>query len=199
MSQHISAKNLRTLAQIVEMGKVDDLMRVAQAIIEDRPFNESSLDGKIVAVFEGFCFTEANFCETIVYKGQPLKRHRYGGGWVPADQDEHDESKPFISMDSYVSPLSLITGNSRVSGNSRVYASQVYGSQVNNSQVYDSRVSGNSQVYDSQVNNSQVYNSQVNNSQVYNSWVYNSRVYASQVCGSQVTSDVIRVVLENRR
>lgn len=36
MSQHISAKNLRTIAQIADMGKVDELMRAAQAIIEGK-------------------------------------------------------------------------------------------------------------------------------------------------------------------
>lgn len=65
-------------------------------------------------MFEEVRFTEANFHETILLHDQLLKRHRNGGGWVPVNQNEYDESKPFVSSDSYVDPYSWVTGASRV-------------------------------------------------------------------------------------
>jgi hypothetical protein len=121
MSGHLSAKQLRAIAQIADLGRLDQLDRAVQAIIEGKSLGESSLDGKIVATFEGVAFTEANFLhETIVYGKQTLKRHRNGGGWVPADQDEADIAKPFVDETAYVGPWAQVSGNARVSSHARV-------------------------------------------------------------------------------
>ena len=119
----------------IEVVELHNLLAETLAIPEAKAW---LLDRKIVATFEGCGFTEANLRETIVCSGQLLKRHRNGGGWVPADQDESDTSKPFVAETAYVGP------NARVSGNARVYDNAwVFGSAW----VYDNaRVSGNAWV-----------------------------------------------------
>lgn len=139
---------LRQFAQAVEVcNKPEDVVTALQRLIEKTPDSQnSSRDERIVAEFEGVSFTEANFAETIIYKGQRLKRHRNGGGWVPADQDEHDTTKAFVAETAYVGPFAMVFGNARVYGNARVSGGAcIFG----NAQVYDNaRVYADAQVYD---------------------------------------------------
>lgn len=97
-----------------------------QALLEKKPSGESSLDSKIVETFGDYGFTEANFHETIVYNGQLLKRHRNGGGWVPAEQDAYNSAMP------YVAPTVTVDLTSMVYGNAKLYDYVVVG---NNSSV----------------------------------------------------------------
>ena len=113
----MQVSTLAMLTTACGQGKEPEVRRALQAVIEGAPLGESSLDSKIVATFGGMSFTEANFRETIVYNNQHLKRHRNGGGWVPAEQDEYDESKPFVAETAYVGPFVMVSGNARVSSN----------------------------------------------------------------------------------
>ena len=178
MSQYsLSPANLRSLAQALDKDR-PAVMQAVQAIIEGMPLGQSSLDDKVVGTWEGVTITERMLRDDrLPVNGQFLRRHREGGGWVPLEQDEHDESMPFVSEDSYVGPWARVTGTSLVTGNSRV---------TDNSRVIDSRV------HNSQVDNSQVYTSQVYTSQVTDSsWVINSGVIDSGVYNSQVMGEVL--------
>lgn len=114
MSKQLSAAILRGIAQILDLGKQDDLKRAIKAIIEGKPLGESSLDDKIVAEFEGVGFTEANFRETIRFDYQLLKRHRNGGGWVPVEQDQENHTMPFVAETAYIGPWALVSCCARV-------------------------------------------------------------------------------------
>lgn len=140
MAQHIQVSTA-TLAQfnaaLTQVGE-DEVRRALQAAIERKPLGESSLDGKIVAGFEGYGFTEANFRETIVCEDQLLKRHRNGGGWVPVEQDERDLSKAYVAETAYVGPTAIVCGEARVFDTAQVSGSAyIYGS---------ARVHGSAQV-----------------------------------------------------
>lgn len=121
MSKHLSTSTLRSIAQVYDMGKGDQLRRFIQAIIEGKSSGESSLDGKFAGLFQDIAFTEANFHETIIYRGQLMKRHRRGGGWVPFEQDEHDKTKPFVAETVFVGPWAMVYGNARVLGKVGLY------------------------------------------------------------------------------
>ena len=184
MSEHLSSSVLRNLAQIQDMGKIDELNRAIQAIVEGKPFGKSSLDAKAVATFERVGFTEANFSETILYLGQLMKRHRNGGGWVPAVQSESDQSKPFVAETAYVGPWAKVYDNARVYGSARIFGSAKV---FENAKVYDNAwvfdaaqvygfawVFGNARVFD----NAQVYGY----ARIYaNGWVKDGAVVYGEV------------------
>jgi len=114
VDKHISATTLAMFATACAQRPEEAVRLGLQAMIENKPLGESSLDGKIVVSFQGVELTEANFRETITLYGQKLKRHRNGGGWVPVEQDEHDESKPYVAESACIGPLAMVFGNARV-------------------------------------------------------------------------------------
>lgn len=152
----VSGKTLKMTAEVLKRlgngGLDEDVLQCAlQAVLEDTPLGESSRDNKIVARFEGVSFTEANFRETVVIDGQHMKRHRNGGGWVPAEQDEHDESMPFVDETAYVGPFAIVSDNARVFGYAQVFGyARVFGNAwvFDFAQVFgDARVCGDARVF----------------------------------------------------
>ncbi|MDN5819822.1 MAG: hypothetical protein L0H38_03660, partial [bacterium] len=112
--QYISPANMRSIAQAIEKDK-PALMSAVQAIIEGTPIGASSLDDKIVATWEGVTFTERQLRDDrMTYLGQVLRRHRYGGGWVPLDQDKANITMPFVAETAYVGPSAMVFGSARV-------------------------------------------------------------------------------------
>jgi carbonic anhydrase/acetyltransferase-like protein (isoleucine patch superfamily) len=94
-----------------------------QALLEGRSLGPSSMDDKLVGIWEGVRVTEGFLRQTMILQssGQVLRRHRNGGGWVPAEQDEYDESKPFVAETAYVGPRgAMVTGRARVYDEARV-------------------------------------------------------------------------------
>lgn len=78
---------------------------------------------EVIAVFEGVEFRRSDMNYRKRCKGQWLKYHLNGGGLVPADQDEFDETKPFIEDTVYVGPFATIQGNIRIFGDVRITGS----------------------------------------------------------------------------
>ena len=97
-----------------------------QAMLEGKSAGESTMAHKIameeevIAVYEDVSITRSFLAQTMIYRGQLLKRHSNGGGWVPAEQDEHDESKPYVAETAYVGPHAIVYENARVCGSARV-------------------------------------------------------------------------------
>ena len=117
-----------------------------QALLEGKPYGESSLSEKVVMECADVKITESFLRQTMqLSNGQKMKRHRNGGGWVPADQDEFDESKPFVAETALVGPFARVFGNARVTGNAKVTGqSMVFG----NARISDDAwISQNSMVY----------------------------------------------------
>lgn len=108
-------------------------------------------------VFEGFGFTESNFREEITFQGQLMRRHRNGGGWVPAIQSETDESIPYVAPTVYVGPTAMVFGSARLfdqvrlTGFARVFDSAVVSDNVwisSTAQVCgNATVSGSAYIY----------------------------------------------------
>lgn len=122
-----------------------------QDLIEHKPFGQSSLSTKVIAICEGVEITEVFLAQTMVRDGQRCKRHRNGGGWVPVEQDEYDESKPFVAETAYVGPYAQVLDRGRVYGNAELsgYARVFDDGQVrDNAELRDSRVSSGAQVFD---------------------------------------------------
>lgn len=190
---------LRQLLQAIEARGEDATRAALQAVIEGRPMGESSLDDKFVVEFEEVKFTEKQLRDDRWYlsDGEVLKRHRNGGGWVPLEQDEFDESKPFVAETAYVGPYARVFGGARVFGYARIFGNaEVYGNAevFGNAQVYgNARVCGNARVFNNArvfdiadvfdgaqiFGNAQVYgNAQIfDNAQVYG----NARVYGTKI------------------
>ena len=171
MSKHLSvsekdlsAKRLRAIAQVADMGKLDELDRAIQAVIENTPQGESSLDYKIEVEFDGVGFTAGSLKATIVLldeysPSQTLKRHPNGGGWVPLEQSEEDETMPWVAETVYVGPFAQVRGKARVEGDVKIQGravvldrARISGSVVigHSAGIYDHAcLSGNAQVLDS--------------------------------------------------
>ena len=118
MSQGIAGKTLGMLAELIKRlatGDCDesDVQEGIQALLEGKPFGESSLSGKVTG-FGGFNFTEANFRERLFYGDIELRRHRNGGGWVPVDQDENSPDKAYVDDNVYVGPHAMVLGPAKL-------------------------------------------------------------------------------------
>lgn len=173
---------LRLVKQVTTLAeqRPDALLEASaalQALLERRPLGYSSLDDKLIYHFSEVWFAERQMREDRFYirvfdhPVQALRRHRNGGGWVPLEQDEFDESKAFVADTAYVGPFAmvtqharvlddasvdgnaLVTGNAKVSGQARVYDRAVL---IDNAHVSGkaevsgtSHVSGSAQVSDS--------------------------------------------------
>ena len=124
MGQHISERaRLNLVAEVARRLASGGLSAAeVQALLEKQPVSESSLGSKVIGEWEGVTFTEYQIAnDRLVYCGQVLRRHRNGGGWVPLEQDEYNESKPFVAESAYVGPFAMVFGNARVYGNAWVY------------------------------------------------------------------------------
>lgn len=163
-TQHI--KNDRYLGPLseclkrLENGGLSDgeLAEALQALLEKKPYSQSSLTDKDVICYGDVAMTKDFLAQTMVYNGQLMKRHCNGGGWVPAEQDEEYLGKPYVASSAYVGPFAMVCNNARVygdayvSGYARVYSkahvsgrARVYG----DAQVFDhARVYGDAQVFD---------------------------------------------------
>lgn len=110
--QYLSTKNLKTLIKVAEMGDDAraDLMRAAQAILEKKPFGESSLDDKLIDYGYGFFATDT----PMSLNGVSYRRHVNGGGYVPVEQDERSPIKAYIREDAYIGPWVRISGNAKI-------------------------------------------------------------------------------------
>ncbi len=115
-----SPQTLKMLITALEQVGESDVQRALQAVIERRPPGQSSLDGKIVAQYDGVRFTQANLDETLFYNGQRLRRHPYGGGWVPADQNRDDPASPYVADTVYVGPFAMVLDDARLEDHVRV-------------------------------------------------------------------------------
>lgn len=92
-----------------------------QALIEHRPMPEDPSGSTVITQYEGVEITEAFLAQTMVRDGQKLRRHRNGGGWVPADQDENDEWMPFVAETAYVGPFAMVANRARVMDDAEVH------------------------------------------------------------------------------
>ena len=147
MSQHISERApLNLVAEVARRLASGDLSAAeVQALLEEQPVSESSLGSKVIGEWEGVTFTEYQIAnDRLVYRGQVLRRHRNGGGWVPHEQDEYDRSKPFVEESAHVGPFAMVYGNARVYGNAQVcgYA-LVYG----DARVFDNQTLSSGSCY----------------------------------------------------
>ena len=126
MSPHISARELNLVAEVARRFASGGLSAAeVQALFEKQPVSESSLGSKVIGEWEGATFTEYQIAnDRLVHLGQVLRRHRNGGGWVPLEQDEYDQSKPFVAESAYVGSFAMVYGNARVFGNARVCGNQ---------------------------------------------------------------------------
>jgi hypothetical protein len=131
MGQHISERaRLNLVAEVARRFASGDLSAAeVQALLEKEPVSESSLGSKVIGEWEGATFTEYQIAnDRLVYLGQVLRRHRNGGGWVPLEQDEYDQTKPFVAESAYVGPFAMVFGNARVYGYARVCGNQTLSS-----------------------------------------------------------------------
>lgn len=127
-----------------------------QLLIEHQPVTSESLSNIVLLTIDGIDITEEFLAQTMTLHGQKMRRHRNGGGWVPADQDEFDESKPFVADTAYISPHAMVFGNARVTdvawigGRARVFGyARVFGKAhlADTVAIYDSAwVYGNASV-----------------------------------------------------
>lgn len=150
MSQRFNKKirktELRLLTEIIKRLASGSLSAVdIESFLSKNTPEQRPLDVRVIASFGGCYFTEANFRERIIYRGQSMRRHRNGGGWVPVDQSESDESKAYVAPSVYVGPFARIRDNARVTDNAHIFGdAQVYDSaQVSG----DARVFGSARVY----------------------------------------------------
>lgn len=125
MAQNFPIKLLtqfNEVAKRVAGGNLSDeaVAAMLQALIEKQPLGASSLGAKVIDSYEGVDITEAFLAQTMTYHGQLLKRHRNGGGWVPAEQDEHDQAKAFVAETAYVGPFAMIYENARIVDNAQI-------------------------------------------------------------------------------
>lgn len=105
-----------------------------------------------LATLEGVEMTAAFLSQTMVCDGQPFRRHRNGGGWVPANQDEGDDRKPFVAESAYVGPFARVFGAGRVTDTASISGAahvagdaRVFGNAVvtGNARVYGGQIGGN--------------------------------------------------------
>ena len=147
MSQHISERApLNLVAEVARRLACGGLSAAeVQALLEKRPVGESSLGSKVIGEWEGVTFTEYQIAnDRLVYRGQVLRRHRNGGGWVPHEQDEYDRSKPFVAESAHVGPFAMVYGNARVCGYAQVYG---YARVFDNALVFDNQTLSSGSCY----------------------------------------------------
>jgi hypothetical protein len=129
MGQHISERaRLNLVAEVARRLASGGLSAAeVQALLEEQPVSESSLGSKVIGEWEGATFTEYQIAnDRLVYRGQVLHRHRNGGGWVPLEQDEYDQSKPFVEESAYVGPFAMVYDDAQVYGNQTLSSGRRY-------------------------------------------------------------------------
>ena len=152
MSQDIDGTSLGLVAEVARQlangGLTPEAVRF---LIEGDKRGLPTPESEVLDTCEGVEITEDFLAQTMTFCGRKLKRHRNGGGWVPAEQNENDPSKPYVAETAYVGPFAVVSGYAQVYGYAQVSGNAwVYGyAQVSgNAQVYGyAWVSGNAQVY----------------------------------------------------
>lgn len=138
MDKKCNVSTLAMFATALEQRPEAEVRRALQAVIEGKPLGESSLDSKLVDYGLG-CMAQAD--QIMVLGNVKYRRHVNGGGWVPADQDESDPKKAYVSEEAYIAPGVTIEGNTKIFGG-EFYGGEFYGGQFFGGEFYAGEFNG---------------------------------------------------------
>jgi hypothetical protein len=122
MSSDIKSTDIRLMNQFLELLKRKDAGKLShkqvseglQLIMTNRT-NALVWDDASEAVNRnGVLMTREFLAQTMELRGQVLKRHPNGGGWVPMLQDRDDELMPYVAETVVVGPFAMVYEQARV-------------------------------------------------------------------------------------